>query len=396
MKKNTAVFFALIGLTIGLPVIAGMLRGKQGVPVDTLPVAEEVVRSSVLASGQVRFREQVRLSSELSGKVLSVAVREGDAVREGQLLIALEAEQYQAMLEQQQADARLQRVAISQEQTQLHNLERQVARLRALQRDRLVDRSTFEAEESKMEVARLNVQLRRESLAQSSASLAQGRDTLRRTQIRSPLNGVITRLDVKAGESVIPGTTNIPGTVLAEVSDTSSVIAEVKVDETDIARIAIGQRAAIHAAAYPDQVVHGVVERIAASAVKADGQQNLSFAVDIRLDAAEASRIKPGTSCRAEIYVRSSGKELAVPLQAVLYEDEPRMGKEKAYVFVDQAGTAVRRDLVLGLSSDSHVVVKAGLKSSERVVVGPFRTLRLLKDGDAVGGAGEGGGRAHR
>ncbi len=383
------MFVALVGLTIGLPVLAGMMRARQGIPVDTLPVSEEVVRSSVLASGKVGFREQVRLSSELSGKVLSVGVREGDTVRNGQLLIALEAEQYQAMLEQQQADARLQQVAILQEQTQLQNLERQVARLRALQQDRLVDRSTFEAEENKMKVARLNVQSRRESLAQSSASLAQARDTLRRTQIRSPLDGVVTRLDVKAGESVIPGTTNIPGTVLAEVSDTSSVIAELKVDETDIARIAIGQRAAIYAAAYPDQVVNGVVERIAASAVKAEGQQNLSFAVDIRLDAAEANRIKPGTSCRAEVYTQSSGKELAVPLQAVLYEDAARAGKEKekAYVFVDEAGTAVRRDLTLGLSSDSHVVAKSGLKFSERVVVGPFRTLRLLKDGDAIGDA---------
>ncbi|WP_164739024.1 efflux RND transporter periplasmic adaptor subunit [Xanthomonas sp. BRIP62415] len=396
MKKTTAIFVTLAGLTIGLPVLAGIMRGKQGVSVDTLPVAEQVVRSSVLASGTVGFREQVRLSSELSGKVLSVQVREGDTVRKGQLLIALEAEQYQAVLEQQQADARLRRVAISQEQTQLQNLERQVARLRALQQDRLVDRSTFEAEENKMKVARLNVQSRRESLAQSSAILAQGLDTLRRTQIRSPLDGVITRLDVKAGESVIPGTTNIPGTVLAEVSDTSSVIAELKVDETDIARIAIGQRAAIHAAAYPDQVVHGVVERIAASAVKADGQQNLSFAVNIRLDAAEASRIKPGTSCRAEIYIQSSDKELAVPLQAVLYEDAARAGKEKAYVFVDEAGTAVRRDLTLGLSSDSHVVVKAGLKPSERVVVGPFRTLRLLKDGDAVGDADRDSSRVRR
>lgn len=396
MKKTTAVFVTLVGLTIGLPVLAGMLRGKQGIPVETLPVADEVVRSSVLASGKVGFREQVRLSSELSGKVLSVDVREGDTVRKGQLLIALEAEQYQAMLEQQQADARLQQVAISQEQTQLKNLERQVERLRALQQDRLVDRSTFEAEENKMNVARLNVQSRRESLAQSSATLAQARDTLKRTQIRSPLDGVVTRLDVKAGESVIPGTTNIPGTVLAEVSDTSSVIAEVKVDETDIARIAIGQRAAIHAAAYPDQVVHGVVERIAASAVKAEGQQNLSFAVDIRLDAAEANRIKPGTSCRAEIYIQSSDKELAVPLQAVLYEDATRAGKEKAYVFVDEGGTAVRRDLTLGLSSDSHVVVKSGLQSAERVVVGPFRTLRLLKDGDAIGDGDKDSARVRR
>lgn len=162
------------------------------------------------------------------------------------------------------------------------------------------------------------------------------------------------------------------------------MLAEVQVDEADVAKISVGQKASIFAAAYPDTALEGVVETIAASAQQAAGQQNLSFKVKIRLLDPDAVALRPGMSCRAEIYTESSEDALAVPIQSVLYDEEAEADEEQPYVFVVEAGKAVRKDVTTGLSSDSHMEITAGLEAGESVVSGPFRVLRHLQDGESV------------
>jgi HlyD family secretion protein len=373
----------IVVFTVGLPVLAAVIRGERKVPVETVAVTNQIVRSSVLASGTIGFRDQVQLRSEVSGKVQAVNMREGDRVQRGEVLIALDAEQYRMSLQQQRAQVRIQTIAIQRQEVLLENLERRVERQKEIFRQGLLDRNAFETTESEMQIARLSLHSQREALAQSLAARAQAQDSLARAEIRSPIDGIVTRLNVKPGEAVITGTINIPGTQLAEVVDPSVIIAEVKVDETDIGRVGIGQRAAIHAAAFPDLAFDGTVERIAAAADRAEGQQNLSFLVEIQLEG-DAARIKPGISCRAEIYTASSENELAVPLQAVRYDEALEREPQQPYLFVVANGTAVRRTVTLGLSSDSHVVIRSGLTPDDRVVAGPLRTLRMLRDGDAL------------
>lgn len=384
MNRKLLVFAGIAVVVVGLPMLAKLGRGETGKQVETEAVAVRAVRSSILASGVLAYRDEVELRSEVIGKAQQVNVREGDSVRKGDVIIALDPEQYRAQVEQQQANVRMQEIAIERQQVLLSNLERQVERQRELFKRGLLDQNAFEAAENELALARVDLRTREEALAQARAALAQAQDNLDRTQIRSPIDGVVIMLDVEPGEAVIAGTTNIPGTTLAIIADPSAVLAEVQVDETDIAAVTLGQKAAIFAAAFPDTALEAVVEHIAASAQQATGQQNLSFQVKIRLLQPEQVALRPGMSCRAEIYTESSENALAVPLQAVLYEAAEEGEDEQPYLFVVEDGKAVKRKVKTGLSSDSHLEIVEGVEAGERVVIGPFRTLRSLADGERV------------
>ena len=149
-------------------------------------------------------------------------------------------------------------------------------------------------------------------------------------------------------------------------------------------------------AAYPDTPLAGTIQSIATTARRTQGQASLSFLVKILLDEQDTFVIRPGMSVRADIYTQSSEEALAVPVQAVLYEedfgaddengdsDSDKGSKEQTYVFVMEDGKAVRKDIETGISSDSDQEIKSGLEEGETVIIGPFRTLRDLADGDEV------------
>lgn len=384
MNRKALVFLGLGVLLVGLPLLGKLTKGDGGKAVEVTTVAEQVVRSSILASGVLAYREEVELRSEVIGKIEAVNVEEGDRVEAGDIVIALDPEQFRAQVEQQEANVRLQEIAIERQRVLLENLERQVQRQRELFSEGLLNENAFEAAENELKLARVDLRSREQSLSQARAALAQAQDNLDRTQIRSPIDGVIIMLDVEVGEAVIAGTTNIPGTTLAVVADPSVLLAEVQVDETDIAQVSLEQPASIFAAAFPDTPLPGIVSKIATSAQQAAGQQNLSFEVLIRITEPDKVAVRPGMSCRAEIYTESAEDAVAVPLQAVLYDETTTADEEQPYVFVVEDGKAVRRDVTLGLSSDSHMEILAGIEAGEQVVSGPFRTLRHLKEGDAV------------
>ena len=379
MNRKVLVFAGLAVLLVGLPLLGKYTGGPDAKEVEVTEVAAEAVRSSILSSGALAYREEVQLRPEVVGKVAAVLVEEGDAVAAGDLIIALDREQYGAQVEQQQANVRLQEIAIERQDVLLKNLERQFERQRDLHQRGLVDSSSFEDVDNELALARIDLRAREQSLSQARAALAQARDNLARTEIRSPIDGLVIKLDIQPGEAVITGTTNIPGSELAIIADPSAMLAEVKVDEADIAQVRLDQEAAIFAAAFPDTALPGVVETIATSAESVQNQQNLWFEVKIRLLDPTLAAVRPGMSARAEIYTDSNEDALAVPLQAVQYDDD-----EKAYVYVVEDDTAVRRDVTLGLSSDTHLEITDGLALGERVISGPFRVLRALASGDPV------------
>lgn len=384
MNRKALVFIGLGVLLVGLPLLGKLTQGEGGKPVEVTPAEAKVVRSAILASGVLAYREEVELRSEVIGKVVAVNVEEGDRVSAGDVVIALDPEQFQAQVAQQQANVRLQEIAIERQRVLIENLERDFQRQRELFEAGLLGESAFDATKNELALARIDLRSREQALTQAKATLAQAEDNLERTQIRSPIDGIVIMLDVEVGEAVIAGTTNIPGTTLAIVADPSVLLAEVQVDETDIAQVSLQQPASIFAAAFPDTPLPGVVRKIATYAQQAAGQQNLSFEVLIRITEPGKVAVRPGMSCRAEIYTESSDGALAVPLQAVLYDETASAEEAEPYVFVVEDGKAVRRDVELGLSSDSHMEILSGLAAGDQVVSGPFRTLRHLKQDDAV------------
>jgi HlyD family secretion protein len=257
----------------------------------------------------------------------------------------------------------------------------------------LVDEDSFEVLESELALAKVDLRSLQESLLQARAALDQSQELLSKTRIRSPIDGVVIQLDLKVGETVIAGTTNIPGSTMMVIADPSETLTEVQVDEADIAQVREGQAADIFAAAYPDTPLSGTIQSIASVARQTPGQASLSFLVKILLDEQDELTIRPGMSVRADIYTQSSEETLAVPVQAVLFdedagkgnEDDNKEGKEEqAYVFLMQDGKAVRRDVEVGISSDSDQEVIGGVKEGDAVISGPYRVLRNLNDGEAV------------
>ena len=386
--KKILIFAGLAALLVGLPLVAKLTGGSEAKQVELHTVGYELIKSSILASGTMAFREQVQLRSEVIGQVTDLHVEEADEVNKGDLVITLDPKSYQAQVEQAEARVRIQQIAIERQELLIKTLADRFERQKTMFARNLVDEDSYEAIESELSLARVDLRSLQESLSQARAALDQSNDLLSKTQIRSPIDGVIIQLDIKVGETVIAGTTNIPGSTMMVVADPSETLTEVQVDEADIAQVLVGQNADIFTAAYPDTPLSGTVQSIASVARQLPGQVSLSFKVKILLDDQDTMAIRPGMSVRADIYTQSSQETLAVPVQAVLYdedlEEETEGEEEQAYVFVILDGKAVRKDVKTGLSSDSDQEISEGVKEGDRVISGPFRTLKHLNEGEDV------------
>jgi len=388
--KKILIFVALAVLLVGLPIISKLTRGNDAKQVEVQKVEYKLIKSSILASGTLAYREQVQLRSEVIGQVIELHVEEADKVKKGDLVITLDPRSYQAQVDQADARVRIQEIAIERQRLLIKTLSDRFERQKTMFAKNLVDEDSYQAIESELALAKVDLRSLQESLTQARAALNQSEELLSKTRILSPIDGVVIQLDVKVGETVIAGTTNIPGSTMMVIADPSVTLTEVQVDEADIAQVKEGQRADIYTAAYPDTPLTGTIQSIASVARQTPGQASLSFLVKILVDEQDSMLIRPGMSVRADIYTQTSEETLAVPVQAVLYdenlgEDEKTKDKkEQTYVFVMEDGKAVRKDVEVGISSDSDQEIISGLQQGETIISGPFRVLRNLNDGDTV------------
>ena len=384
--KKILIFAGLAVLLVGLPLISKLTTGTDAKQVEVQKVELKLIKSSILASGTLAFREQVQLRSEVIGQVTELHVEEADEVMKGDPVITLDPKTYQAQVDQAEAQVRIQQIAIERQRLLINTLGDRFERQKAMFAKNLVDEDSYESLKSELALAKVDLRSVQESLAQGRAALDQSEELLSKTRITSPIDGVVIQIDIKVGETVIAGTTNIPGSTMMVVADPSETLTEVQVDEADIAQVREGQSADVFTAAYPDTPLSGTIQSIASVARQTPGQASLSFLVKVLLDEQDSMIIRPGMSVRADIYTQTSEETLAVPVQAVLYdEDTDDEGKEEqTYVFVMQDGKAIRKVVEVGLSSDSDQEITDGLEEGELVISGPFRILRHLMDGEDV------------
>jgi len=386
--KKILIFAGLAALLVGLPLISKFTGGSDAKQVEIQAVEFTQIKSSILASGTLAFREQVQLRSEVIGQVIAVHVEEADKVRKGDPVITLDPKTYQAQVDQAAARVRMAQIAIERQHLLIKTLTDRFKRQKIMYAKDLVDQDSYEALESELALAHVDKRSLQESLLQARAALDQSDELLGKTRITSPIDGVVIQVDIKVGETVIAGTTNIPGSTMMVIADPSETLTEVQVDEADIALVKENQMADIFTAAHPDTPLSGTIQSIATVARAKAGQQSLSFLVKILLDEQDSMAIRPGMSVRADIYTESSEEALAVPVQAVRYDeelDETAKGQdEQAFVFVMEDGKAVRKDVKTGISSDSDQEILEGLEEGEIVITGPFRVLRHLQDGEEV------------
>ena len=384
MGKKLLIILVILALVVGIPVGQSLLGGGEAVAVIVEPLGLRSIQTSVLASGRLVHEDEVNLSTEQPGRVTAIYVREGEQVTTGQLLLEIDDERFRTTVEQRQAAVRMQEIAIERQRTALANQRVQWERMAELSARELIDEDSFDTATNNLRLAEIDLESGQEQLRQAEAQLAQTEDDLRKTKVYAPIDGTVTTLDIKVGETAISSSTNVPGSSLMTIADTSSILTEVNVDEADIASIRIGQRVEIFAIAFPDDPVEGVIESIAVSAKVAEGEQGRSFAVKIRITDTRGIELRPGMSCRAEIFTDLRDDVLAAPIQAIIIEEDLNEDETSYYAF-RQDGDQVRRvDVEIGISDDTWQEITSGLVAGDNIVIGPDRALRNLEDGDRV------------
>jgi HlyD family secretion protein len=384
MNKKLMLIIGIVVLVVAVPLINARVRGTSAVEVEVEKLEPRVIQSSVLASGKLVHEEEVKLTTEEIGRVTAIYVDEGQKVARGDLVLQIDDQRLKAAVDQQKASVRMQEIAIQRQQLNVQNLRTQWERQRGLHERKLIDENTFTMATNNLEIAEVDLLSSKESLEQARALLDQQEDRLSKTRVYAPIHGTITTLDIKVGETAIASSTNIPGSSLMTIANPASIHTEVNVDEADIANVEIGQKARVFAIAYPDQPVEGIVESIAVSAKVAEGQQGQSFAIKIRLLDPEKITLRPGMTCRAEIFTATKGGVLAAPIQAILVEEDLTTDEVERDVFVNRNGRAVKTPVSVGIADDSYQEIVSGLSPGDEVVTGPDRVLRALEDGDRI------------
>lgn len=395
MKKKWVVI-AAIALLVIVPVGLKLARSDDAKKIDAEKISQRALTPSILASGTLIYESQITLASEVVGRVKEVLVKEGETVKEGQLLLRLDPETSRAEIAQIQASRRVAELNINRQQVNSDAQAAKQKRYEGLRAQGMVEAVKYDDFVTQRDLAVVELRSSRESLKQTEAQLKQAQERLAKTEIRAPVSGKVTAVYIKVGETAVPSATSIAGSSLMIIADTTSLYAEVNIDETDIARISKGQEAKIVPAAFPDKSLVGSVEQVAITPRQVQGQSR-TYPVKIRLQPTAGVEFHPGMSCRAEVSTKKTGaqKSLAVPVQSVRYEesetgkndkadkaDKADKGRASVYIVVD--GKAVKREVDTGIADDAYIEILKGVAENEMVIIGPPKIARFLRDGEKV------------
>lgn len=267
MKKAIIIGLAVTAFVALL--ISKQVTGNNEAPeMHIAEVEQGNIADSILASGNLVFNTQVQLRSEVTGRVAKVFVEEGESVTEGDILMRLDTTAFESEVARNKAVLRATEIDIKHSETRLKNIERQLSRQKELYEVGLAGQEVYENLQNARDLAKIDIEAKREAYNQAQASLLIAEDRLNKSVFRAPMSGLLASVNIKEGETVIAGTTNIIGSDLMLVADPSAILAELRVDETDIAGIKLDQHADIYAAAYPNQPFTGKVINIGTSAKK--------------------------------------------------------------------------------------------------------------------------------
>ncbi len=421
-KRKRAVLGILAALVAAGGVGGYLYYQRQQLPeVEVEVISRRNLEALVSASGKVQPKKLVNISADTVGRVTKLSVEEGDAVKKGQFLLQIDPEILESAVELSEAGlaagreaVQSTRVLVETARANLDLAEQNIARLERLRRDELISQEVLDRAEAELKVRRSELEAREtevraqeQRLEQEVAALRSARHNLSKVTLDSPMDGLVSRLNIEEGETVLVGTMNNPGTVLLTVADMSVVQAELEVDETDIIDVALGQPARVTIDAFPDREFNGRVTKIGSSSLEAQmlqQRQATMFEAEVTLDG-EVPDARPGFSCTADITTATRIDAIAVPIQALtvreVYPDSegnlhartrdeewppspPVDGDEVEGVFVLRDGQVHFTTLEIGIAGEQYFEVLEGLKEGDEVVIGPFDQVRDMMDEDRV------------
>jgi HlyD family secretion protein len=359
--------------------------GQSETPVTTEVVEERIVQESVLAPASLVFRRTASLRSEVLAKVVSIEVKEGDEVKEGTVLLRLDAQTVTAVLAREEAGRRQNLINIDRQRNLVALRNQTLSRSVALLQSRLINQSRVDEDRSQLSLAEADLRSAEQALERAVASVAEAREQLGKTVIRAPFDGKVISIPIAVGEIAVPSMSSIAGASLAKIVDTSSLQAKAAIDERDVGKIALGQRAEVFVASNQTAPLKAKVTDIAFEVSQSRTLSASTNSIEVTLDVTPdpAVVIRAGISARASIFTGSSEQQLAVPVQAVVVTPRSRTVND-FFVWVVQDGLAKRRGVVISGSDSRYQAIKSGLQKGEQVIVGPPRTLDRLQEGQPV------------
>ncbi|MDM7997422.1 MAG: efflux RND transporter periplasmic adaptor subunit [Acidobacteriota bacterium] len=474
MSKGKKIWMVCGGVVLLAIIVFASIRSsrKDVVLVQTTTVQrKDVLSSKVTASGEIRAKKFVDLQSEISGIITELPVREGDSVKKGDILLRIdpiqtdaETSAARAQFDMNQAQARAQEFEILNAEVQLMRDEASLKSARAeleqaennfaraqnsfnrqqqLYEDGLISRDSYESAQNDFRSAKSRLDVQRANLLQmekqinisknniermktsarasqaqvkaAAANLAKASDQSRKSKIESPMDGVITQLKKEKGERAVPGMMTSPEATIMTIADLSTIQAQLKVDETDIVNLSLGDIAQVKVDALPDVVFEGEVTEIGNSPIDTatSSQEAKDFKVIVTLKN-PSKLLRPGMSCTGEITTDTRRNVIAIPLQALTVRDvevdkdgkyhmpdlnrknkssvaraasekEDVKKKELEGVFVVTENKIARfRPIKTGITGESEIEVLENLNEKEEIVSGSYQTLRTIKDGATV------------
>ena len=413
MSKRTklSIFGTLFVLLVVVVITVAMNRGDKPVDVRIEAVEARDLISSVTASGKVQPRTMVDLSADITGRIVSLRVREGDMVTKGQLLLRIDPAQYEAAVQRAEASLASVRAQAAQSRANAVQAQRDLTRSEEILKANpsSITSEQMEKLRTQAEITEAVAEASRFSVDRAVAELEDAKNNLTKTTILAPMSGRVTRLNVEEGETAIMGTMNRDAATLLTISDMSVLETRVRVDETDVARIQVGDSTVVEIDAFPDTSFLGRVVQISNSSLRAaaGGAQGSDQAVDYEVtiqlvDTPEKAR--PDFSATARIITDARKSVLSIPIIALTVREHEELEQGDKPLSVTTGGTAAEsgkrdvegvfvvgadnkvtfRPVKVGIAGEKYFEVLSGLQSGERIVAGTYQAIRELKDGALV------------
>ena len=383
-------------------------RGKKATEVRIDTVEPRDLVASVTASGQVQPQTKVDVAADISGRIVRLSVKEGQLVKKGQFLLEIDPQEYVAAVQRSEAALSASRAQAAQARANMLQAQRNYERSAEIKKANanLMSDEQLEQLKTQVEVNQALLEAQNHNVDQSIAALKDAKSRLSKTVITAPMTGRITRLAVEEGETAVPGNFNKDAALLLTIADMSVLETKVKVDETDVSRIALGDSAVIQIDAFPDTTFLGKVVEISNSSVRAataaSTDQAIDYEVTIQLLNPPADT-RPDFSTTAKIVTDQRGKALSIPIIALTVREneditpgdtslpvgrqpQKEVGKKdvEGVFIVGTDNTVTFRPVKVGIAGDRFFEVISGLKQGDRIVGGTYQAIRELKDGDLV------------
>ncbi len=434
-KKSRTRLYLVLGsvLVLGALIAAGIAKGRseeKPIQVTTEKAFVKNITQIVTATGKVQPETEVKISPEVAGELIEIAVREGQPVKRGDLLVRIKPDFYKAQLEQQEAALASAKASSVLSQARLTKAEQDFKQSNDLYQKQLISDAEFIAAQTNLNVAKADFENSLAQIRRTEGSLDQARDQIAKTIIYAPIDGTISSLTSEVGERVV-GTNQFAGTEIMRIANLESMEVRVKVNENDIINVKVGDRTAVNVDAFPGRRFEGRVREISSSALTA-GSTGSSAAALVASASDEVTnflvkisivdrdeRLRPGMSATVDVETATVTGVVAIPVQSVtvraeggkttedMQKERAKAAKERSgnelelvrerddarrdlerlqrVVFVKQGDKVVMRPVETGIADNTHIEIKSGIQAGDEVVSGSYAAIsRRLKDGAKV------------